>query len=159
HPARRDLAACRHRRDQAAGLPPPRHRLPAGPRGSRGQPEPVRRRARCRGRRPGVHGEANAPVPAAGQAGDTTMKDASGGALLAESLAALGVKHVFALHGGHLDAFLVACPDAGIHLIDTRHEASAGHAAEAYARATGGRIGVAVITAGPGFTNALTPMV
>src|SRR5690606_16599777 len=83
----------------------------------------------------------------------------SGGAVLAESLATLDVKHVFALHGGHLDAFLVACPDAGIQLVDVRHEASAGHAAEAYARATGGRIGVAVITAGPGFTNALTSMV
>ena len=87
------------------------------------------------------------------------MSERSGGALLAESLATLGVEHVFALHGGHLDAFLVACPDHGIKLVDTRHEASAGHAAEAYARATGGRIGVAVITAGPGFTNGLTPMV
>jgi acetolactate synthase-1/2/3 large subunit len=83
----------------------------------------------------------------------------SGGHVLARTLADLGVKHVFALHGGHLDAFLVACPEVGIRLIDTRHEASAGHAADAYARATGGRIGVAVITAGPGFTNGLTPMV
>jgi acetolactate synthase I/II/III large subunit len=83
----------------------------------------------------------------------------NGGTLLAESLATLGVEHVFALHGGHLDAFLVACPDHGIRLVDMRHEASAGHAAEGYARATAGRIGVAVITAGPGFTNALTPMV
>ncbi len=83
----------------------------------------------------------------------------NGGSLLAESLAAMAVKDVFALHGGHLDAFLVACPDNGLRLVDTRHEASAGHAADAYARATGGRIGVAVITAGPGFTNALTPMV
>ncbi len=88
-----------------------------------------------------------------------TMSGQSGGGLLAETLAQLDVRDVFALHGGHLDAFLVACPDYGIRLVDTRHEASAGHAADAYARATGGRIGVAVITAGPGFTNALTPMV
>jgi acetolactate synthase-1/2/3 large subunit len=87
------------------------------------------------------------------------MTDRNGGTLLAETLAMLGVNHVFALHGGHLDAFLVACSDHGIQLVDTRHEASAGHAADSYARATGGRIGVAVITAGPGFTNALTPMV
>lgn len=84
--------------------------------------------------------------------------DSTGGALLARSLRTLGVQQVFALHGGHLDAFLVACPDVGIQLVDVRHEASAGHAAEAYARATGGRVGVAVITAGPGFTNALTSM-
>jgi acetolactate synthase-1/2/3 large subunit len=87
------------------------------------------------------------------------MSGESGGILLARTLAGLGVKDVFALHGGHLDAFLVACPDEGIRLIDTRHEATAGHAADGYARATRGRIGVAVITAGPGFTNALTPMV
>ncbi len=82
----------------------------------------------------------------------------SGGSTLAKTLADLGVHDVFALHGGHLDAFLVACADHGIRLIDTRHEATAGHAADAYARVTGS-VGVAVITAGPGFTNGLTPMV
>lgn len=79
----------------------------------------------------------------------------SGGELLAHTLSAAGVSEVFALHGGHLDAFLIACADHGIRLTDTRHEASAGHAAEAYARATG-KIGVAAVTAGPGFTNAYT---
>lgn len=83
----------------------------------------------------------------------------TGGTLMAQTLARLGVKHVFALHGGHLDAFLVAAPDEGIEIIDTRHEASAGHAADSYARVTCGQVGVAVITAGPGFTNGLTPMV
>ncbi len=83
------------------------------------------------------------------------MSRISGGAALAQTLHALGVTEVFALHGGHLDAFLVACPGAGVRLTDVRNEASAGHAAEAFARATG-KIGVAVITAGPGFTNALT---
>lgn len=85
------------------------------------------------------------------------MTKVSGGAVLAQSLKAIGIKEVFALHGGHLDAFLVACPENDIRLTDTRHEASAGHAAEAYARATG-EIGVCVITAGPGFANALTAM-
>lgn len=83
------------------------------------------------------------------------MDKMTGGALLARTLQAAGVTEVFSLHGGHLDAFLIACADHGIRLTDTRHEASAGHAAEAYARATG-RIGVAVVTAGPGFTNAYT---
>jgi acetolactate synthase-1/2/3 large subunit len=81
----------------------------------------------------------------------------NGGIALARSLEALGISQVFVLHGGHLDAFLVACKDASIHLTDTRHESTAGHAAEAFARATGG-IGVCAITAGPGFTNALTAM-
>ncbi|MES5483316.1 thiamine pyrophosphate-binding protein [Bradyrhizobium sp. INPA03-11B] len=83
------------------------------------------------------------------------MEQVTGGALLARTLGAAGVQDVFTLHGGHLDAFLVACRNHGIRLTDTRHEASAGHAAEAYARATG-KIGVAVVTAGPGFTNAYT---
>lgn len=83
------------------------------------------------------------------------MARINGGGVLAKSLAALGVREVFALHGGHLDAFLVACADEGIRLTDTRHEATAGYAAEGYARATR-EIGVCVITAGPGFTNGLT---
>lgn len=85
----------------------------------------------------------------------TGMDKMTGGALLARTLRAAGVTDVFSLHGGHLDAFLIACADHGIRLTDTRHEASAGHAAEAYARATG-KVGVAVVTAGPGFTNAYT---
>jgi acetolactate synthase I/II/III large subunit len=86
------------------------------------------------------------------------MSEITGGALLAETLHTLGVRDVFTLHGGHLDTFLVACPGVGIRLIDMRHEASAGHAAEAYARLKPGQVGVAVVTAGPGFTNAITAM-
>ncbi len=86
------------------------------------------------------------------------MSRINGGAVLAKSMRALGIREAFALHGGHLDAFLVACADEGIHLTDTRHEATAGYAAEAYARATG-EIGVCVITAGPGFSNGMTAMV
>jgi len=86
------------------------------------------------------------------------MTEITGGAVIAQTLARLGVRDVFALHGGHLDAFLVACPDEGIRLIDFRHEASAGHAADAYARSSDAGFGVCVVTAGPGFTNALTPM-
>ena len=81
----------------------------------------------------------------------------NGGTALARSLAALGISRAFVLHGGHLDAFLVACKDSGIGLTDTRHEATAGYAAAAFARATGG-IGVCAVTSGPGFTNALTAM-
>jgi acetolactate synthase-1/2/3 large subunit len=78
------------------------------------------------------------------------------GTALAETLSRFGVEEVFTLHGGHLDAFLVECPKQGIRLTDTRHEAAAGHAADAYARATEGRLGVCAVTAGPGLTNAIT---
>ena len=62
----------------------------------------------------------------------------NGGIALARSLAALGIEQAFVLHGGHLDAFLIACKDVGIGLTDTRQENTAGFAAAAYARATGG---------------------
>jgi thiamine pyrophosphate-dependent acetolactate synthase large subunit-like protein len=80
-----------------------------------------------------------------------------GGAAVARTLAAAKVKTIFALHGGHLDAAFKGFLDEGIELVDTRHEACAGHAAEGWARLTGG-LGVCMITAGPGFTNALTSM-
>ncbi|MBP9033558.1 MAG: thiamine pyrophosphate-binding protein [Pseudomonadales bacterium] len=78
-----------------------------------------------------------------------------GGELLARTLAEAGVEHVFALHGGHLESFWQGCVRHGLQLTDFRHEASAGHAADAYARTTG-RLGVCAITSGPGFTNAIT---
>ena len=66
------------------------------------------------------------------------------------------MREVFTLHGGHLDAFLVACGDNAIRLTDFRHEAAAGHAADGFVRALGAPLGVCVVTAGPGFTNVLT---
>lgn len=90
-------------------------------------------------------------------AGTGSMTVVDGGAAVARTLKAAGVRQIFALHGGHLDAAFKGFLDNGIELADTRHEASAGHAAEAWARITG-ELGVCMITAGPGFTNALTPM-
>ncbi|MBS0306681.1 MAG: thiamine pyrophosphate-binding protein [Proteobacteria bacterium] len=78
-----------------------------------------------------------------------------GGELLGRTLAAAGVDHVFALHGGHLESFWQSCLRHGLRLVDFRHEASAGHAADAWARTTG-RLGVCAVTSGPGFTNAIT---
>jgi acetolactate synthase-1/2/3 large subunit len=82
----------------------------------------------------------------------------NGGALLAQALRSAQVETVFALHGGHLDAFFHGCLNQGIELVDFRHESSAGHAADAYARVTG-RIGVCAVTSGPGFTNAISAIV
>ncbi|AKM07731.1 thiamine pyrophosphate-binding protein [Pelagerythrobacter marensis] len=85
-------------------------------------------------------------------------KKRAAGELVAATLAGIGVDEIFALHGSHLDPLYMACEEFGIRLTDTRHEASAGHAADGYARSTNGRLGVCAITAGPGFTNALTAM-
>ena len=83
------------------------------------------------------------------------QKRISGGELVVRTLVQEGVDTVFVLHGGHLDAMFQACLDHHVKVVDTRHEAAAGHAADAYARSTG-KIGVAMATAGPGFTNILT---
>ncbi|MFN8624460.1 MAG: thiamine pyrophosphate-binding protein [Candidatus Binatia bacterium] len=80
------------------------------------------------------------------------MATTHGGELAARTLAAAGVRHAFGIHGGHLEPIITSMAHHGIRLIDTRHEAAAGNAAEGYARATGG-LGVVFATAGPGFTN------
>ncbi|MBW2425703.1 MAG: thiamine pyrophosphate-binding protein, partial [Deltaproteobacteria bacterium] len=83
------------------------------------------------------------------------MAVVDGGELLVRQLIEAGVEELFVLSGGHLDPIFVAAADHGIRITDTRHEAAATHMADGYARATG-RLGVAVITAGPGVTNGIT---
>lgn len=78
-----------------------------------------------------------------------------GGAAVVETLRAAGADTIFLLHGGHIDPIILAAQAAGIRLIDTRHEAVTGYAADAYTRMTG-KIGISLSTAGPGFTNVLT---
>lgn len=79
----------------------------------------------------------------------------TGGTLVVRSLLDAGIEEVFTLHGGHLDAFYAAAADSPLRITDTRHESTAGHAADAYARQSG-RPGVCVVTSGPGFTNVVT---
>ena len=81
----------------------------------------------------------------------------TGGELLVRTLQKAGVRQFFGLHGAHLETIFQSCLDHGIPVLDTRHEVAAGHAAEGYARATR-QLGVAMVTAGPGFTNVITSM-
>jgi acetolactate synthase-1/2/3 large subunit len=66
-----------------------------------------------------------------------------------------GVDTVYTLTGGHILPIIDACVTEGVRLVDVRHEQAAAHAADAHARLTG-RLGVAVVTAGPGATDAVT---
>ena len=71
-------------------------------------------------------------------------------------VADLGVKHVFLVTGGgalHLNDSLARCPD--IEFVCNHHEQASAIAAENYAKATGS-IGVAMVTTGPGGSNAVT---
>jgi acetolactate synthase-1/2/3 large subunit len=79
----------------------------------------------------------------------------SGGHLVARALKNEGVDTIFTLCGGHIIDIYDGCVDEGIRIIDVRHEQVAAHAADGYARQTGG-LGVVVTTAGPGCTNAVT---
>ncbi len=79
----------------------------------------------------------------------------SGGGLVAKALKAEGVDTVFTLCGGHIIDIYDGCIDEGIRIIDVRHEQTAAHAADGYARQTG-KLGCVVTTAGPGCTNAVT---
>ena len=79
----------------------------------------------------------------------------SGGHLVAKALKAEGVEVIFTLCGGHIIDIYDGCIDEDIKIIDVRHEQVAAHAADGYARMTG-RPGCAVVTAGPGTTDAVT---
>ncbi|HEY3715077.1 MAG TPA: thiamine pyrophosphate-binding protein [Jatrophihabitantaceae bacterium] len=79
----------------------------------------------------------------------------SGGHLVAKALKAEGVDTIFTLCGGHIIDIYDGCVDEGIAVVDVRHEQVAAHAADGYARVTG-KPGVAVVTAGPGTTDAVT---
>jgi acetolactate synthase-1/2/3 large subunit len=80
----------------------------------------------------------------------------SGAEILVESLKKEGVKHIFGYPGGVvLNIFDTLYDEKDIELILTRHEQGAIHAADGYARASG-KVGVAIVTSGPGATNTVT---
>lgn len=83
------------------------------------------------------------------------MAELTGGELVARVLKEAGVAHVFTLCGGHILPIYDGCLTEGIRVVDVRHEQAAAHAADAYARLTR-NVGVAMVTAGPGVTDAVT---
>ena len=76
---------------------------------------------------------------------------------LIESLKTAGVRRIFTLSGNHIMPIYDAAFNSGIELIHTRHEASAVHMADAYARITG-EVGIALVTGGPGHGNAVSAL-
>ncbi|MBL0420558.1 acetolactate synthase 3 catalytic subunit [Ramlibacter sp. AW1] len=96
-----------------------------------------------------------AEITSAAAAG-AASQDLRGAEILVKSLQAEGVKYIWGYPGGavlHIyDAFYKQ--DTIQHVL-VRHEQAAVHAADGYARATG-EVGVALVTSGPGVTNAVT---
>jgi acetolactate synthase-1/2/3 large subunit len=86
-----------------------------------------------------------------------TMK--SGAEALLRALAAQGVDVIFGYPGGAvLPIYDALFQQTAIKHILVRHEQAAVHAAEGYARSTG-KVGVVLVTSGPGATNAVTGLV
>ena len=85
------------------------------------------------------------------------MARSRGADRLAQAFARAGTKRVFTLSGNHIMPVFDAAIDAGIELIHTRHEAAAVHMADAWARITG-EAGIAMVTGGPGHTNAVSAL-
>ena len=73
------------------------------------------------------------------------------------ALSSIGVRTIFTLSGNQIMPIFDACIDADIKLVHVRHEAAAVYMAEAWAQLNGD-IGVALIPAGPGFANGLSPL-
>lgn len=84
------------------------------------------------------------------------MKEISGSQMIVEALRQEGVEVVFGYPGGAaLNIYDEIYKQKYFRHILVRHEQAAAMAADGYARASG-KVGVAVVTSGPGFTNALT---
>jgi len=80
----------------------------------------------------------------------------NGAQMVCEALIAEGVKTVFGYPGGAImNVYDEIYKQDGFEHILNRHEQASVHAADGYARANG-EVGVAMVTSGPGFTNAVT---
>lgn len=79
----------------------------------------------------------------------------TGAQALIKCLEAQGVEFIFGLPGGAAIPLFDALYESKIKTILTRHEQGATHMADGYARATG-KVGVALVTSGPGATNTVT---
>ncbi len=82
----------------------------------------------------------------------------TGAEMVVQALIDQGVEHLFGYPGGAvLPIYDELFQQDKVQHILVRHEAGAGHAAEGYARSTG-KVGVALVTSGPGATNMVTPL-
>ncbi len=82
-------------------------------------------------------------------------KELTGAEALVDILIEQGVEYIFGLPGGSAIPIYDALVGRNIKLVLTRHEQGAVHMADGYARATG-KVGVALVTSGPGATNTVT---
>ncbi|WP_428415273.1 acetolactate synthase 3 large subunit [Pararhizobium sp.] len=88
----------------------------------------------------------------------TDANQMTGAEIVLQALRDNGVEHIFGYPGGAvLPIYDEIFQQDDIQHILVRHEQGAGHMAEGYARSTG-KVGVMLVTSGPGATNAVTPL-
>jgi acetolactate synthase I/II/III large subunit len=80
-----------------------------------------------------------------------------GADIVARTLELLGVDRIFSVSGNHVMPVFDALIDTRIDVVHGRHEAACVHMADAYARTTG-QLGIALVTGGPGHTNAIAAL-
>jgi len=82
----------------------------------------------------------------------------TGAEMVIRALADQGVEHIFGYPGGAaLPIYDAMFQQDKVQHVLVRHEQGAGHMAEGYARSTG-KVGVVLVTSGPGATNVVTPL-
>ena len=82
----------------------------------------------------------------------------TGAEMVIQALTDQGVEHIFGYPGGAaLPIYDALFQQDKVKHILVRHEQGAGHMAEGYARSTG-KVGVVLVTSGPGATNTVTPL-
>ncbi len=79
----------------------------------------------------------------------------TGAELFVQAMTELGLEEIFTLVGDHLNEVLIEAARRGVRILDLRHESGVTHAAEVWARLHR-RPALAMVTGGPGHTNALT---
>ncbi|WP_296667402.1 acetolactate synthase large subunit [Demequina sp.] len=98
------------------------------------------------------------PTPQANPDPALNGVEMTGAAAIIRSLEAAGATDVFGLPGGAiLPTYDPLMDSTKLRHILVRHEQGAGHAAQGYAHATG-KVGVCIVTSGPGATNLVTPI-
>jgi thiamine pyrophosphate-dependent acetolactate synthase large subunit-like protein len=98
--------------------------------------------------------DADPPIETTPAASTGAAEVATAAVRIVQALERLGVPVAFGLPGVHNLAIWKALSESSIRLVGVRHEQAAVYAADGYARATG-RLGVAVVTTGPGAANTL----
>lgn len=85
------------------------------------------------------------------------MTELNGGQLTARQLAAAGIDTIFGVVAGPMIEVLSGAVEAGLRVVNCRHEESAGFMASAWGYVKR-KPGVVVVGSGPALTNAITPM-